>query len=393
MDRSGAHDGEVSEPMIRLEALTKRYDDGTVAVDAIDLDASRGEVLVLVGPSGCGKTTTLKMINRLVEPTSGRVLLEGEDVTRGDPVQLRRRMGYVIQQVGLFPHKTVLDNTATVLTLLGQKKKPAREKAAELLELVGLDAGLHGPRYPHQLSGGQRQRVGVARALASDPPVLLMDEPFGAVDPIARTRLQNEFLRLQRELGTTVVMVTHDVEEAVHLGDRVAVLRKGGVLAQVDDPATLLGSPADDFVADFVGSDRALKRLGVTSLLDVDVEHVPVVAYDDSLADARAAMSRHDEKWAVALSDGQLHGWLARDRADGDGQVSERVQRTEAWVPGDATLKQAMSVMLQQDAGWVAVLDADDQRFLGVLTPSSLHSALRRSVGDGSTEQRSVAEL
>ena len=386
-------DAAPAQPMIRLEGLGKRYPDGTVAVDALDLDVPRGQVLVLVGPSGCGKTTTLKMINRLVEPTSGRVVLDGEDVTAGDPVELRRRIGYVIQQVGLFPHRTVLDNAATVLLLTGQKKKAARERAAELLDLVGLDAGLHGPRYPHQLSGGQRQRVGVARALASDPPVLLMDEPFGSVDPIARSRLQSEFLRLQRELGTTVVMVTHDVEEAVHLGDRVAVLRRGGVLAQVDDPATLLGTPADDFVADFMGSDRALKRLGVTSLLEADVQHVPVVAFDDSLADARAAMSRHDEKWAVALADGQLHGWLARDRADGDGQVRDRVQRTEAWVASDATLKQAMSVMLQQDAGWVAVLDADDQRFLGVLTPAALHSALRRSVGDGSTEQRSVAEL
>src|SRR5438045_4906805 len=236
--------------MIRLEGVTKRFDNGQVAVHALDLDVGEGEVCMLIGPSGCGKTTTLKMINRLVEPSSGRILLDAEDVTRGDPVKLRRRMGYVIQQVGLFPHETVAQNVATVPHLLGWDRKRTRARVDELLDLVGLDPAEFRERYPDQLSGGQRQRVGVARALAADPPVLLMDEPFGAIDPIARDRLQAEFLRLQDELKKTVVFVTHDVDEAVRLGDRIAVLRDGGVLQQYDTPAQVLGKPATDFVAD-----------------------------------------------------------------------------------------------------------------------------------------------
>ena len=218
--------------MIRLESLTKRWDNGQVAVDALDLEIGEGEITVLVGPSGCGKTTTLKMVNRLIEPTSGRIFLGGDDVTGADPVELRRRIGYVIQQVGLFPHLDVADNVATVPRLLKWDKARIRARVDELLELVGLDPAQYRRRYPHQLSGGQRQRVGVARALGVDPPVLLMDEPFGAIDPITRDRLQGEFLRLQAEVGKTVVFVTHDVDEAVRLGDRIAVLRQGGVLEQ-----------------------------------------------------------------------------------------------------------------------------------------------------------------
>ena len=235
--------------------------------------SQQGELVVFVGPSGCGKTTTMKMINRLVEPTSGRIELAGEDVTAVDPVALRRRIGYVIQQVGLFPHRTIEANVATVPSLLGLDRARIRDRVRELLELVGLDPAVHGPRYPHELSGGQRQRVGVARALAADPPVLLMDEPFGAVDPIARDRLQAEFLRLQGEVRKTVVFVTHDIEEAVRLGDRIAVLSQGGHLEQYDTPAAILGNPANDFVADFVGSDRGLKRLSVTSVTTADLAH------------------------------------------------------------------------------------------------------------------------
>src|SRR5438874_1797347 len=251
--------------MLRLESVSKRYGSRTV-VHELSLEIDDGEVCVLIGPSGCGKTTTLKMINRLVELSSGRILLDDEDVTRADPVKLRRRMGYVIQQVGLFPHETVAQNVATLPHLLGWDKKRTRARVDELLELVGLDPGDFRDRYPDQLSGGQRQRVGVARALAADPPVLLMDEPFGAIDPIARDRLQAEFLRLQGELKKTVVFVTHDVDEAVRLGDRIAVLKEGGVLQQYDTPAKILGRPATDFVADFVGGDRGLKRLSVTPI-------------------------------------------------------------------------------------------------------------------------------
>jgi osmoprotectant transport system ATP-binding protein len=365
--------------MIRLDGVGKRYADGTVAVHDLSLDVARGEVCVLVGPSGCGKTTTMRMVNRLIEPSTGRIYLEGRDVTTADPVQLRRRMGYVIQQVGLFPHQTVEANVATVPTMLGWPRARVRTRVAELLDLVGLDPARFAKRYPHELSGGQRQRVGVARALAADPPVLLMDEPFGAVDPIARDRLQEEFLRLQRDLGVTVVFVTHDIEEAVRLGDRIAVMREGGHLEQYDTPATVLGSPATPFVADFVGADRGLKRLAVTEIRSADLDHPPVVRIDDTAAEARTSLTAAGARWAVVLDDdGALRGWVGVDRLDGAATVADRVRRMEAWVPVDAPLKSALSTMLQHDAGWVAVLDGD--RYLGVLTPSTLHEALRRSV-------------
>ena len=231
--------------------MTKRFADGTVAVRELDLVVDSGAITVLVGPSGCGKTTSLRMVNRMVEPTSGRILIDGEDVSDKDPALLRRRIGYVIQQVGLFPHRSVEHNIATVPLLLGWDRKRARQCAAELMELVGLDASL-AKRYPAQLSGGQQQRVGVARALAADPPVLLMDEPFSAVDPVVRESLQDELLRLQSELGKTILFVTHDINEAVKLGEKVAVFRAGGVLAQYDEPGAVLQSPADEFVASFV---------------------------------------------------------------------------------------------------------------------------------------------
>jgi osmoprotectant transport system ATP-binding protein len=314
------------EPAIRLEAVSKRYDDGTTAVHNLSLDVRGGELCVLVGPSGCGKTTTMKMVNRLVEPTSGRVLLEGEDVMAMDKVALRRRVGYVIQQVGLFPHQKVRDNVATVPSLLGWDRKRTRTRVDELLELVGLPPGTYADRYPAQLSGGQRQRVGVARALAADPLVLLMDEPFSAVDPVARERLQTEFLRVQRELGTTVVLVTHDVDEAVRLGDRIAVLRDGGFLEQYADPATVLGAPASEFVAGFVGSDRTVKRLSVTP-----------------------------------IDGASLEPW--------DGPVSGS-------LPASADLGQALALLLESPDGRVEVRDGAGRR-LGVLTPSALHAAVR----------------
>jgi osmoprotectant transport system ATP-binding protein len=322
----------------------------------------------------------MKMINRLVEPTSGRILLDGEDVTHGDPVKLRRRIGYVIQQVGLFPHLTIADNVATVPRLLGWDKAKVKARVGELLDLVGLPPGQFAKRYPNQLSGGQRQRVGVARALGADPPVLLMDEPFGAIDPITRGRLQEEFLRLQREVRKTIVFVTHDVEEAVHLGDRIAILREGGVLAQYDTPANILGHPASPFVADFVGADRGLKRLSVTRIDVADLVKPPVVNLDDDLATARRTLEAENAEWAVVLDvDESLHGWLGRAAVEGEGQVADRAKRMHAWVPVDATLKTAFGEMLTHDAGWIAVVDGN--RYLGVLTPESLHAALRRSVG------------
>ncbi|MFF3553786.1 ABC transporter ATP-binding protein [Streptomyces tsukubensis] len=369
--------------MIRFEHVTKRYPDGTTAVDDLSFEVNEGELITLVGPSGCGKTTTMKMVNRLIEPSSGRILLDGEDISTVDPVRLRRRIGYVIQQVGLFPHRTVLDNTATVPHLLNWPRKKARARAAELLDLVGLDPAVHGDRYPDQLSGGQRQRVGVARALAADPPVLLMDEPFGAVDPVVREHLQNEFLRLQQQMRKTVLFVTHDIEEAVRLGDRIAVYGQGRI-EQFDAPAAVLGAPATPYVADFVGADRGLKRLSVTPIEEGDLEQPPVVHLDDPLPRDLGA------RWAVVL-DGQdnLHGWIAAEHARGTGAagngaggtVREHARRMDAWLPLGASLKQAFATMLQHDAGWIAVIDKEEKgRFLGVLTPARLHEALRRSI-------------
>ena len=318
--------------MIRLSAVGKTYPDGTVAVHEVDLDVGRGELVCLVGPSGCGKSTTLKMINRLIEPTTGSIEIDGRDVLHQDPVRLRRGIGYVIQQVGLFPHQTIATNVATVPSLLGVPRAKAGERARELLELVGLDPEVYAGRYPHQLSGGQRQRVGVARALAADPPVLLMDEPFGAVDPVVRTRLQDEFARLQRDLGKTVVLVTHDIDEAVRMGDRVAVFASGGRLAQYGTPAELLGHPADDFVADFVGSTKGLRRLTVTA---IDPAHLE-----------------------------PLDGVTAGDLAGAIGV--------------DATLEEALAALLRDDRAVVGVRRG--AQFVGVLTPNGIHRALRESL-------------
>ncbi len=318
--------------MIRLSGVGKTYEDGTVAVADVDLVVGRGELVCLVGPSGCGKSTTLKMINRLIEPTTGTIEIDGEDVTGKDPVRLRRGIGYVIQEVGLFPHQRILANVMTVPLLYGESRATARGRAEELLELVGLDPATYADRYPHQLSGGQQQRVGVARALAADPPVLLMDEPFGAVDPVVRVRLQDEFHRLQRELGKTVVLVTHDIDEAVRLGDRVAIFAAGGRLAQYATPAELLARPADDFVADFVGSTRGLRRLTVTR---IDPSHLEPL-------------------------DGVSAGELG------------------AAIDLDSSLEEALAVLLRDDRAMIGVKQG--ARFVGVLTPNGIHRALRASL-------------
>ncbi|MFF1401930.1 ABC transporter ATP-binding protein [Streptomyces sp. NPDC058294] len=364
--------------MIRFEQVGKRYPDGTTAVDDLSFEVSEGELVTLVGPSGCGKTTTMMMVNRLIEPTSGRIFVAGDDIATVDPVRLRRRIGYVIQQVGLFPHRTVLDNTVTVPALLGWKRAKARARAAELLDLVGLDPRTYGSRYPEQLSGGQRQRVGVARALAADPPVLLMDEPFGAVDPVVREQLQDEFLRMQAAVRKTVLLVTHDIEEAVRLGDRIAVYGQGRI-EQFDTPGAVLGAPASPYVAGFVGADRGLKRLSVTAIERDDLEQPPVARLDEPADRALERLRAEGARWAVVLdAGGDLHGWVGIGELAAGGTVAALAHRMTAWVPVGAPLKQAFGVMLQYDAGWVAVLDG--ARFLGVLTPARLHEALRRSV-------------
>jgi osmoprotectant transport system ATP-binding protein len=298
--------------VITFESVTKRYQDGTVAVDSLDLNIPDGKIMVLVGPSGCGKTTTLRMINRLVEPTSGRVLLDGANVADTNPAQLRRGIGYVIQQTGLFPHRTIEDNIATVPLLTGWQRSRARSRARELMDLVGLDPQTMARRYPHQLSGGQQQRVGVARALAADPPVLLMDEPFSAVDPIVRAALQDELIRLQAELHKTVVLVTHDVEEAIKVGDLVAVFRPGGHVAQLDTPERLLGAPVDDYVRDFVGFDRGIRRLSFFPAAGLDLATDTVLPAGTSHADAIAAAKLAGEPWLLVVDpEGRPLGWAA----------------------------------------------------------------------------------
>lgn len=320
---------------ISLRDVTKVYPDGTTAVASLSIDIPPGELVAFVGPSGCGKSTTLRMINRLTEPSSGQIWLDGVDVTATDPVALRRRIGYVIQQVGLFPHHDVRANVGTVPRLLGWDSARISERVEELLDLVGLDVAQFGRRYPHELSGGQRQRVGVARALAADPVVLLMDEPFSAIDPIARGRLQEEFLRLQESVHKTIVMVTHDVDEAIRLADRIAVFSEGGKLEQYADPATILGAPASSFVADFVGGDTSLRRLAVTSIDAATLAPLP-----DSVRD-----SKPDDVPSVSA---------------------------------DASLQDAFAALLAGDTGWVAVRDGD--QLTGILSPQALHSTLRHAL-------------
>jgi osmoprotectant transport system ATP-binding protein len=371
--------GDYANPMISLERVEKRYDNDSVAVAELSLTVPDGELCVLVGPSGCGKTTTLRMINRLIEPSSGRILIDGTDVLKMDPVQLRRGIGYVIQQGGLFPHRRVADNVATVPRLLGWDKARVDARVRELLELVGLDPGRYGRRFPHELSGGERQRVGVARALGGDPPVLLMDEPFGAVDPVTRQRLQQQFIDLQAGLKKTIVFVTHDIEEAAHLGDRIAVLSKGGVLEQYDTPAEVLGRPATGFVADFVGADRGVRRLAVMHIEPDDLFEPPEVDPALSMLDARAAVAGSDSRWAVVV-DGERHlyGWI--DLHPGPvGPVTEHLVPFEVQLPLGTSLRAAFGEMLQHDVRWIPVVDA--QRYLGVVTPNRLHAAMRRSVG------------
>src|SRR5919107_2883169 len=305
---------------ITLENVGKVYPDGTVAVGDISLEVPAGELVVLIGPSGSGKSTVLRMLNRLIEPSKGTILIDGKDVTAQDPVELRRKIGYVIQNVGLFPHQTIRANVGTVPRLLGWNRKRIRSRSDELLDLVGLDPSRYGGRYPNELSGGQRQRVGVARALAADPLVLLMDEPFSAVDPIVRARLQEEFLRLQAAVRKTIVLVTHDIDEAVRLGDRIAVLGEGGVLLQYATPPELLSNPASDTVREFVGADRGIRRLTVTPIRDAlrplgqieDIDRLPTVEVEGTLYDALAAMLTGDSLNVVVIADGRPVGTVSR---------------------------------------------------------------------------------
>jgi osmoprotectant transport system ATP-binding protein len=356
--------------VIRFEQVGKRYPDGTNAVESLSLEAPSRQITVFVGPSGCGKTTSLRMINRMIEPTSGRIMLDDRDTASFAKAELRRGMGYVIQHAGLFPHRTVLDNVATVPLLLGTDRKQARAGAMELLERVGLPTEF-AKRYPAQLSGGQQQRVGVARALAADPPVMLMDEPFSAVDPVVRSQLQDEFLRLQAELGKTIIFVTHDIDEAIKLGDQVAVLRVGGNLAQLAAPAELLSRPADDFVAGFVGRDRGYRALGFENAGDLPVTKEQTVRLGESPADAaRAAV----DGWVLVIDDGDKPlGWYdARTGAAGTNGSATEIGRTELHRGGTVatqggSLRAALDAALSSPSGR-GVLADEDGRLIGTIT-------------------------
>ncbi|MEU7592482.1 betaine/proline/choline family ABC transporter ATP-binding protein [Streptomyces sp. NPDC039022] len=359
---------------IALEHLTKRYPGNpTPAVDDVSMDIKPGETVILVGPSGCGKSTTLKMINRLIEPTSGRIMIGDEDVTGIDPVKLRRKVGYAIQSSGLFPHMTVAQNIALVPRMTGWPKARVSSRVEEMLDLVGLDPREFHGRYPRQLSGGQQQRVGVARALAADPPVLLMDEPFGAVDPITRDHLQDELIRLQHELRKTIVFVTHDFDEAIKLGDRIAVLRERSHIAQFDTPEAILTNPADDFVSGFVGAGAALKRLNLTRVRDVGVVDFPTASMDDPLQSIFDLL-RSGATNEILLLDRHRrpYKWLRRgDLMRAKGSLARAGTLVHDTVTRDATLRDALEAVLIDNAGRVAVTGRRGQ-YIGVVDMETL---------------------
>jgi osmoprotectant transport system ATP-binding protein len=348
--------------------VTKRYPgQSSPAINHLSLEIPAGDICVLVGPSGCGKTTAMRMLNRTVEITEGDILMGDTSVRDRDPAELRREMGYVIQQTGLFPHRTVADNIATVPKLVGWDRERTRRRVDELLELIGLDQS-EADRFPSQLSGGQQQRVGVARALAADPPVMLMDEPFGAIDPINRERLQNEFLRLQAEIRKTVLFVTHDIDEAIKMGDRIAILKAGGHLAQYATPAELLMAPADDFVEDFVGADRALKRLALMRVRDINLWEAPLAFVGQSTAEIRAKLNGAEVPHALVVdSDRRPLGWLSESDLQRETVPEKPDSGPEPVLDLDDVMRDALANLLQTETQYAPVTDARG-RIAGVLS-------------------------
>jgi osmoprotectant transport system ATP-binding protein len=361
-------DGPVEAPSVVFRGVTKRYPGADEpALAELDLEVPGGEICVFVGPSGSGKTTAMRMVNRMVEITEGEILVGDTSVRERSPAQLRREMGYVIQQIGLFPHRTVADNIATVPQLLGWGRDRVQARVEELLELVRIDPALR-DRYPAQLSGGQQQRVGVARALAADPGVMLMDEPFGAVDPINRERLQNEFLRLQAEVRKTILFVTHDIDEAIKMGDRIAILREGGRLAQYATPAELLMAPADDFVEDFVGADRALKRLALMRVRDIDLWNAPLAHVGQATSEVRAKLVGAEVPYALVIdAERRPLGWLSDDDLRAETVPARPGTSADPLVELDDVMRDALSDLLQAETRYAPVVDAEG-RIAGVLS-------------------------
>jgi len=368
-----------AETMIELVELTKTFPgQKQPAVDRLSLSVSRGEIVVLVGPSGCGKTTSMELINRLIEPTSGHIILAGEDVTRGNPDELRRRIGYVIQETGLLPHRTIAQNIGTVPKLVGWGKDRISERVDELLGMVGMDPDAYRSRYPKELSGGQRQRVGVARAMAADPPVMLMDEPFGAIDPITRERLQNEFLRLQQQIQKTIIFVTHDIDEAIKMGDRIAVLRDQSHIAQFDTPENLLTNPADDYVADFIGAGASLKRLNLSRIRDLEVTaDAPIGSVSDDAAELRRVLAASD--WsAILLLDAQRRParWATMGDLRRGGDMSRVGLEARALVEPHATLADALNELITSNGGCAIVVDGSGV-YQGIVDLETIMAAVR----------------
>jgi osmoprotectant transport system ATP-binding protein len=361
-------DAQTAETMIRLENLTKVFPgQDEPAVDDLSMDIYEGEIVVLVGPSGCGKTTTMKMINRIIEPTSGRIFLEGEDVTKVNPDNLRRRIGYVIQQIGLFPHMTIAENIATVPKMLGWDKKRISDRIDELLEIVSIDLSYR-DRYPKELSGGQRQRIGVARAMAADPQVMLMDEPFGAIDPITRERLQDEFLRLQQEIKKTIVFVTHDIDEAIKMGDRIAILKQQSKIAQYDTPENLLTNPANDFVEDFIGPGASIKRLRLTKVREIETADWPVARLSEGQEAVREKLRESGRDHVLLLDErDRPRRWVNVNELERDGGPLEEAGRpVVAIVDCEASLFETLDAMVVSHKGSAVVVN-EEGAYLGVV--------------------------
>jgi osmoprotectant transport system ATP-binding protein len=383
--------------MIKFEHVTKIYPGTTSpAVDNLSFTVPTGEICTIVGPSGCGKTTTMKMVNRLIEPTDGEIFVLDErgdmrNVLEMDPIQLRRSIGYVIQQIGLFPHRTILENMGTVPKLLDWDEARIRRRAEEMLDMMNMPHEFL-ERYPHELSGGQRQRIGVARGMAADPPVMLMDEPFGAIDPINRNLLQNEFLRLQQEIKKTILFVTHDIDEAIKMGDKIAILNVGGILEQYDSPSKILSEPKNEFIEDFVGADRALKRLNLIRVEEVMDPHPLLIQVSQSAEEALAVLEQHDVRYAYVVdADRRLKGYInRRDLRGKTGWVDEYIQKSEAGLLQTTNLRDALSEMLMVDYATACVVDSQN-RVRGVINTEMIQRAVAESNAQMDAEHKEEA--
>ncbi|MGB9011960.1 MAG: ABC transporter ATP-binding protein [Aeromicrobium sp.] len=368
-------------PKIHLDRVSKTYPGSKIpAVDELTLDVHEGEILVLVGPSGCGKSTTLRLINRMIEQSAGRILLDGEDVTEVNPDKLRRRIGYVIQQIGLFPHQTIAQNIATVPGMLGWDKDRIRTQVDSLMTTVGLDPKQYRDRFPKELSGGQAQRVGVARALGADPDIMLMDEPFGAIDPITRDRLQNEFLRVQGELHKTIVFVTHDIDEAIKMGDRIAILGEGSKIRQIDTPERILAYPVDEFVDDFIGAGSTIKGLNFLQVGSLKKIDYPTITVSEPAETGVARLDEAHQEWLVLVDEAQSPlRWIRRDDLSGPtprtGDIGEEIGEL---LRTDDTLFHALELMVESASGQTVVVDAHGA-YAGVVDMTHLNRAIRRA--------------